>query len=111
MYNACMISGVKTWDETVGTGDVAEKGDSVTIRYDLALNKGEKVQTGQVVTFVLGKRQVIPGLEHGVQGMRVGGRRVIRVSPHLAYREDGVPGIVPANAVLVFDVELLEVRQ
>jgi FKBP-type peptidyl-prolyl cis-trans isomerase len=50
---------------------------------------------------------VIPGLEYGVEGMRVGGKRRLRVGPHLGYREEGVPGVVPANAVLEFHVTLV----
>jgi FKBP-type peptidyl-prolyl cis-trans isomerase len=106
-----MVSGIKTEDVVVGTGTVAKKGDFVAIRYDLSLNKGESVQTGQVVDFIVGKRRVIAGLEYGVQGMRVGGRRIIRVSPHLGYGDKGVSGLVPASAVLVFDVEMLEVQE
>ena len=59
------------------------------------------------VTFTLGKRTVIAGLEYGVEDMCVGGKRSLQVSPHLAYREAGVPGIIPANAKLRFEVELL----
>ena len=106
-----MISGIKIQNVVVGTGIIAKRGDSVTIRYDLRLNKGENVQAGQVVRFIVGKRWVIPGLEYGVEGMQVGGRRIIRVSPHLGYRNEGVPGLVPANAVLVFDVEMLEIQE
>jgi FKBP-type peptidyl-prolyl cis-trans isomerase len=106
-----MVSGIKTKDVVVGTGTIAKKGDSVTIRYDLTLNKGESIQLRQVVSFVVGKRCVIAGLEYGVQGMRVGGKRIIRVSPHLGYRDEGLDGLIPANAVLVFDVEMLEVQE
>ena len=106
-----MVSGIKIQDKVIGTGSVAEKGRSVTIRFDLALNKGEMIQERQMATFTIGKRSVVAGLEYGVQGMRVGGQRVIRVSPHLGYRDVGVPGVVPADAVLVFEVELLEVQE
>jgi len=105
-----MASGIKIKDEIVGAGPVAEKGGLVTIRYNLALNGGERIQTEERSTFVIGKRTVIAGLELGVVGMRVGGRRTIRVSPHLAYRDKGVPGCIPPHAVLVFEVELLSVE-
>ena len=61
--------------------------------------------------FDLGRqpRNVIAGLAYGVEGMRAGGRRRIRVAPHLAYRDAGVPARIPANAVLIFDVALLHV--
>lgn len=61
-------------------------------------------------TFTLGARVAIAGLEYGVEGMRVGGRRRIKVPPHLGYREQGIAGKIPPNAILFFDVELLEVR-
>lgn len=106
-----MVSGIKIQERVIGTGPVAETGRVVTIRYNLTLNKGEIIQEGQAVTFTIGKRRMIAGLEYGVQGMRVGGRRIIRVSPHLGYRDVGVPDAVPANAVLVFELELLEVQE
>jgi FKBP-type peptidyl-prolyl cis-trans isomerase len=79
-------------------------------RYDGLLNRGEPFQRDEVAEFVLGKRQVIAGLEYGVEGMRVGGRRTFQAAPHPCYRGDGVPGVIPANALLTFDVELLAVR-
>jgi FKBP-type peptidyl-prolyl cis-trans isomerase len=106
-----MPSGVKIRDDSMGTGRLAEKGSQVTIRFDLSLNRGDVLRTGEISTFTIGKRQVIPGLEYGVSGMRVGGRRRIRLSPHLAYRDRGVPGLIPPDAVLVFEVELLAVQE
>ena len=70
------MSGIKIQEKIIGNGSVAERGRSVTIRYSLALNKGEVLQEEQMATFTIGKRQVIAGLEYGVQGMRVGGRRL-----------------------------------
>ena len=64
----------------------------------------------QVRDGLLGRR-VIAGLEYGVEGMRAGGRRRIRVAPHLGYGDRGVPGVVPANALLTFDVQLLKVEE
>ena len=57
----------------------------------------------------LSRRDVIAGLRYGIAGMQEGGRRKIRVSPHLGYGEVGVPGVIPPGAVLIFDIELLEV--
>jgi len=91
-----------------GQGGGAVRGDTVSIQYQLFLNRGELIQS-QSVTFTIGQRRVIAGLEYGVEGMRVGGRRRFRVGPHLAYGEDGVEGLIPANAVLIFDVELLDI--
>ena len=63
-----------------------------------------------VVTFVVGERKIIAGLSQGVEGMYVGGHRRLCVGRHLAYRDRGVPGIVPPNAKLIFDVESLAIE-
>ena len=67
------------------------------------------MQSLDLLAFTLGKREVIAALEYGVEGMRVGGQRRFRAGPHLAYRDKGVEGIVPPNAVLIFDLKLLAV--
>ena len=106
-----MAKGVKIDELLIGGGELAERGRSVRIRYTGSFNKGDVFQRDIETTFVLGARCVIAGLEYGVRGMRVGGRRRIRVSPHLAYRDEGLPGVVPPippNAVLIFEIELLE---
>jgi FKBP-type peptidyl-prolyl cis-trans isomerase FkpA len=89
-----------------GAGAVATRQSTVTIRYSLYLNRGSQVQKDEQVTFVLGARRLIAGLEYGVEGMRVGGRRRIHVPPHLGYGSAGAPG-VPPHAKLVLEVELL----
>ena len=104
-----MRKGIQIETDEVGSGAIALKDSTVRIRYDLSLSKGDVVQKGIDLTFDLFRRHVIAGLRYGVEGMRVGGRRRFRVSPHLAYGEGGVPEKIPANAALVFDVELLEV--
>ena len=81
----------------------------MTISYDLALNRGEVVQSLDSFVFTLGMREVVAALEYGVEGMRVGGQRRFRAGPHLAYGDDGVERVVPPNAVLIFDVKLLAV--
>jgi len=101
--------GVEYEDLKVGKGPVAERGSKVEIRYDL-FNQGQPVQEKQVYSFRVGKRSAIPGLEYGVEGMRVGGERKLRVAPHLAYRDQGVPGLVPVRATLEFHVTLLKVE-
>lgn len=100
--------GVEIELETVGEGDLAERGSVVTIRYDLSLRRGEKVQESIECTIDLSRRDVVAGLRYGIEGMRVGGRRTLLVPPHLGYREQGAPG-VPPDAMLRFDVELLSV--
>lgn len=77
-----------------------------TIRWQGHLNRGDEFGSGEA-TFLIGGRNMIAGLERGVIGMQVGGIRKLRMSPHLAYRDQAVPGI-PANAVLLFEIELLE---
>lgn len=105
-----MKPGIKIESDVPGHGAVAERGKTVVVRYDGVLNRGEPFQRDEVAEFVFGKRQVIAGLEYGVEGMRVGGRRKFQAAPHLCYRGDGVPGVIPANALVTFDVELLAVR-
>jgi FKBP-type peptidyl-prolyl cis-trans isomerase len=100
--------GIEFEDLAVGAGAVAARGARVEVVYTLALNRGDVVQASQSFTFRIGNRDVIAGLEYGVEGMRAGGERRIRVSPHLGYRDQQVPGI-PANAVLEFRVRLIKV--
>lgn len=100
-----MTSGIKTEDVVVGLGPEVERGHVVSVRWRGTLNRGDEFGAGEV-SFRAGGRDVIPGLSHGVMGMRVGGTRRLRVSPHLAYASRTVPG-VPANAMLQFEVELL----
>ena len=101
--------GVEYEDLQVGDGLLAERGCDVEIRYDLLLNRGEQVQQHQALSFRLGERRVIAGLEYGIEGMRQGGLRRVRVGPHLGYGPEGVPGVVPQEAVLEFRVDLLRV--
>lgn len=103
--------GVEYEDAVAGDGPRVERGSVVTIRYDLFLHQGERVQTDMLVTFELGHRRVIAGLEYGVEGMRAGGQRRLRVSPHLGYGEQGLPGVIPPNALLDFRVTLLEASE
>jgi len=109
-----MIKGIKIEDVRGGTGAVAEKGKTVTIHYRGYLNKGDlfrsSYEQGHPVSFRIGSRDMIAGLEQGVIGMQVGGIRKLKISPHLAYRDQGIPGMTPPNAVLIFEVELLAVQ-
>jgi FKBP-type peptidyl-prolyl cis-trans isomerase len=65
---------------------------------------------GRPLRIQLGRREVIAGLEHGVLGMQVGGRRRLVINPHLAYGAAGVPGVIPPHAVVIVEVELLDVQ-
>lgn len=102
--------GVLYEDSLLGSGAEATWGSTVEIRYTLSLRRGDLVQQDALASFRLGARAVIPALEYGVEGMRVGGRRRIRAGPHLGYRAAGISNLVPANAVLLFEVELLGVH-
>ena len=102
--------GVEYEDLEVGGGASADRGCAVEVEYSLFLNRGDCVEKDKRYEFRIGERRVIAGLEYGVEGMRAGGRRRIRVGPHLAYRDAGVPDSIPENAVLEFLVSLLSVR-
>ena len=102
--------GVEYEDIKLGDGPPAERGAKVDVRYNLFLNRGQLVQENQEYSFRVGKRRVIPGLEYGVEGMKVGGQRRLRVAPHLAYRDQAIPGVIPAHAVLEFHVTLLRIQ-
>lgn len=106
-----MPNGIKIEEDAPGAGRAAAKGDEVTVHCRFSLNRGEPVpgMDEVTVTFRIGRRSVIAGLENGVIGMMVGGRRRLRISPHLAYRDAGLPDRIPPNAVLVCDVELVEI--
>jgi FKBP-type peptidyl-prolyl cis-trans isomerase FkpA len=104
-----MPRGINIREIRVGDGDVAS-GDSITtIRFEGTLRKGERFGDG-TEAIDLRRRDTIAGLRYGIEGMRVGGRRRITVGPDLAYGKTGVPGSIPANAVLTFEIELLSVE-
>ncbi|WP_016701098.1 FKBP-type peptidyl-prolyl cis-trans isomerase [Actinoalloteichus spitiensis] len=100
-------------DVRVGDGAEAKAGDSVTVHYVGTLTNGSKFDSsrdrGEGFTFGLGAGQVIRGWEQGVAGMKVGGVRKLEIPPHLGYGARGVPPIIPPNATLLFEVELLGV--
>jgi peptidylprolyl isomerase len=101
-------------DLIVGTGPEAKAGDTVTVNYVGVLFKGGKVfdaswNRHEPFTFTLGKGQVIPGWDQGIPGMKVGGRRELVIPAPLAYGAKGSPPTIPANATLVFVVDLLGV--
>lgn len=102
--------GVQYEDLIPGLGPEAERGSKVEVRYTLTLNRGEVLQRDRFESFTLGQREVIAGLRYGIEGMRVGGLRRLRVGPHLAYGSEGHPPDIPADAVLVFEVLLLAAR-
>lgn len=105
-----MPSGIKVVEEIAGTGLQAEKGDAVTFDCAASLNKGSVVHTRRPETVVLGSRRFVAGVEYSLVGMREGGYRKVRISPHLAYREQGVEK-VPPNAVLIYELWLRSVEK
>lgn len=124
------ISGLKLLDEREGAGTPAKKGDRVVYNTRIFLNQGDEVPLSNLqakqlpkemvrveagVTFinhtiVLGRRQAIAGVEHALVGMKVGGYRKVRVSPHLPYWNKGIPDLIPPDAVLVVELWWREVR-
>jgi len=110
-----MTSGIKVTDLKIGNGSVAERTKVVVVHARGFLNRGEEYWNtyaeGHPAILDLSKRHSIAGLLKGIEGMRVGGKRELTVSPHLAYGEMGIPGKIPANAVIRFEVELLDVRE
>lgn len=101
-------------DVQVGTGSPAATGNIVTVNYTGMFTDGKVFDTSvgkQPFTFELGAGKVIPGWDQGVLGMRVGGKRRLIVPPDLAYGERGIPGAIPPNSVLIFDIELLDVKE
>jgi FKBP-type peptidyl-prolyl cis-trans isomerase len=105
-------TGLYTRDLTVGSGDVANPGDTVSVHYTGWLPNGQQFDSsrgGAPFQFHLGAGRVIDGWDEGVAGMRIGGRRQLVIPSDLAYREQGAGGVIPPGATLVFDVELLGV--
>ncbi len=106
-------SKVEIVDTVVGKGAEAVNGKSITVHYTGTLKDGTKfdssVDRKEPFTFSLGAGQVIKGWEQGIQGMKVGGKRKLTIPPDLAYGNNAV-GAIPANSVLIFEVELLDVK-
>ena len=99
---------------TVGTGDEAVAGKKVTVHYTGTLTDGTKFDSSKdrdvPFTFNLGAGEVIQGWDQGVVGMKVGGVRMLTIPPELGYGAAGAGGVIPPNAILVFEVELLGVE-
>jgi peptidylprolyl isomerase len=107
-------SGLAYVDITPGTGASPKAGDTVTVHYTGYLKSGKKfdssVDRGQPFSFTIGVGQVIKGWDEGVMSMKVGGKRKLIIPPQLGYGSRGAGGVIPPDAELVFDVELLGVN-
>lgn len=104
-------SGLIIEDLTVGEGAEARAGQYVTVHYTGWLTNGSKFDSSKdrndPFSFPLGARHVIAGWDEGVQGMKVGGQRKLTIPPELGYGKRGAGGVIPPDATLVFEVELL----
>lgn len=99
-------------DVTCGEGDAAARGDSVTVHYTGTLENGEEFDSsvgGDPFQFKIGAGDVIAGWEEGVVGMQVGGTRTLTIPPDLGYGTSGYPPVIPPDATLNFEIELLEI--
>ena len=107
-------SGLKIEDLKVGTGAEAVSGKKVTVHYTGTLTDGKKFDSSldrkQPFTFTLGAHQVIAGWDQGVAGMKVGGKRKLTIPPELGYGASGAGNVIPPNATLIFEIELLKVE-
>ncbi len=107
-------SGLKYYELKPGTGAEAKAGAKVSVHYTGWLVDGKKfdssVDRREPFVFNLGAGMVIKGWDEGVQGMKVGGKRQLHIKPELAYGERGAGGVIPPNATLIFDVEVLAVN-
>jgi peptidylprolyl isomerase len=111
-------SGLKITDTKVGTGATPKPGQICVMHYTGWLYEGgakgrkfdSSLDRGQPFEFPLGRRQVISGWDEGVATMKVGGKRTLIIPPELGYGARGAGGVIPPNATLIFDVELLDVK-
>ncbi|OFZ52866.1 MAG: peptidylprolyl isomerase [Candidatus Brennerbacteria bacterium RIFOXYC1_FULL_41_11] len=109
-----MNNNLKIEDLKIGDGLEAQNGKIVTVNYVGKLLDGKKFDSSydrnQPFSFTLGAGQVIQGWEQGILSMKIGGERKLTIPPEMAYGESGVPNVIPPNATLIFEVELLDVK-
>ncbi len=104
--------GLQYWDIKTGAGATAVSGKKVKVHYTGWLTSGKKFDSSvgkAPFEFKLGAGEVIKGWDEGVVGMKVGGKRQLRIPPELAYGARGYPGAIPPNATLIFDIELISI--
>jgi peptidylprolyl isomerase len=108
-------TGLQWRDITVGDGAIAEKGDKVSVHYTGWLYPSgpifdSSVSRGEPFSFRIGTNGIIQGWNQGVKGMHVGGKRLLVIPPELGYGAGGYPPVIPRNATLVFQIELLDIE-
>jgi FKBP-type peptidyl-prolyl cis-trans isomerase len=107
-------SGLEYWETKKGSGKLAEKGKKVSVHYTGWLTDGKEFDSsrdaGEPIQFQLGVGEVIKGWDEGIAGMKVGGKRQLRIPPALGYGARGAGSAIPPNATLIFDVELMGVK-
>lgn len=107
-------SGLQYIEIVEGTGASPKAGDLVVVHYTGMFLDGKKfdssVDRNEPFQFVIGQGQVIAGWDEGVMSMKIGGKRKLTIPPHLAYGERGAGGVIPPNATLEFEVELIEIK-
>ncbi|MEN8172910.1 MAG: FKBP-type peptidyl-prolyl cis-trans isomerase [Chloroflexota bacterium] len=107
-------SGLKYIEEKAGSGTQAQVGNTVSVHYTGKFLNGDVFDSsynrGQPIEFTLGQGQVIKGWDEGITLMKVGGKAQLTIPPELAYGESGAGGVIPPNATLIFDVELVAVK-
>ncbi|NOS85848.1 MAG: FKBP-type peptidyl-prolyl cis-trans isomerase [Ignavibacteria bacterium] len=107
-------SGLKYVDEVEGTGESPSTGQKVTVHYTGTLESGKKFDSSkdrdEPFSFTIGVGQVIKGWDEGVATMKVGGKRKLIIPSDLGYGPRGAGGVIPPNATLLFDVELISIK-
>ncbi|MFZ9039456.1 MAG: FKBP-type peptidyl-prolyl cis-trans isomerase [Gammaproteobacteria bacterium] len=117
--------GIRILSDTPGTGAEVERKHVYQVRLNLWLNQGEPVRWDRpwglidrarledegatlITDLRIDRENLFAGLFQGIEGMRIGGRRKLKISPHLAYGEQGIPGKIPAQAVIIAEIEFIE---